>query len=304
MDRRYFIRSTTLIGTASLLPINAFSLGNTVEYPCVLEVEGSAGPAVGKIFDELGGLQAFLPNGVQNATVLIKPNICLPHEDKRATTTSSELVGQLCIYLKKQGVSRIIIADHTLQDAKEFTDQPIVTEASKHSGVKILLANEQQYFTPVEVKGKVLLSTEILKLISKVDLFINLPTAKHHSATHVSLGLKNLMGTIWDRSAFHTDLDLHQAIGDLALVVKPHLTITDATGVLLKGGPIGPGPVVKDNRYFASQDIVAVDSVVASRYSFNGQSLPADRIAHIRAAYENGVGEIDPGKIEVRKFTV
>jgi uncharacterized protein (DUF362 family) len=109
------------------------------------------------------------------------------------------------------------------------------------------------------------------------------------------------MGVIWDRSAFHTKLDLHQAIADLALAVRPGLSIIDASRVLLNGGPVGPGPVTKDNRIFASTDMLALDSVVTGRYDFGGKTLSAKEVPHLRAAYDNGVGEIDIKKIDVQK---
>jgi uncharacterized protein (DUF362 family) len=301
MNRRHFIKSTAIIGAVSFLPIPVFSFDE--DKSVVWEVEGNASAAVKKIFEELGGVSALLPKGVANSTVILKPNLCLPDNDSKATTTSSALVGEICRYLSEQGVTKIIVTDHTLQGANLFESQPIVTEAQKHPGVKVLLANDQRYFIPTEVKGKVLTSVETLKLLPKADLMINLPTAKHHTATQVSLGIKNLMGLIWDRSAFHTGLDLNQAIGDLALAIKPDITIIDATRVLLKGGPTGPGPVVEDNRFYVSRDIVAVDSVVTSRYSFGGKSLSAQNVAHIKAAYENGLGEIDINKIELKKIT-
>jgi len=303
MDRRIFIKSTGIIGASAFLPIGSLAAANE-SIPIVWELEGSASRAIEALFDELGGLTSLLPKGAENSIVLLKPNLCLPDGDHKATTTSSELVSQLCSFLLDRGVGKIIVADHTLREAKEFEKQPLVLEAGKYPGVKVMLANDQRYYTPSSTEGEVLTSVEILKLLPRADLFINLPTAKHHTATQVSLGIKNLMGLIWDRSVFHTDLDLQQAIGDLAMAIKPTITITDATRVLLKGGPIGPGPVVEDGRYFASRDIVAVDSVVASRYSFGGKSQSASNIAHISAAYDNGVGEIDLDKINLKHLTV
>ena len=164
------------------------------------------------------------------------------------------------------------------------------------------MANEQRLYQPVQVEGKVLKEVETLKLIPKVDLIINLATAKHHTATHVTLAIKNLMGLIWNRSVFHTDLDLAQAIADLALVIRPQLNIIDASRVLLNGGPTGPGPIINDNRLFASRDILAVDSIVTSRYNFGGKSLTPREIPHLWAAYQLGIGEIDHQKIQLQKI--
>jgi uncharacterized protein (DUF362 family) len=110
-----------------------------------------------------------------------------------------------------------------------------------------------------------------------------------------------IQGAIWNRNDFHTKMDLGQAIGDLALAVRPALTLIDASRVLLNGGPTGPGRVIAENRFFASLDMVAVDAVVTSRYGFGGRDVVPNEVAHLRAAFENGVGEIDIQKITVTK---
>jgi uncharacterized protein (DUF362 family) len=300
MRRRDFIKTGAAAVAAGLLPFR-FSFADTPK-SVVWEVIGSPDAALKALFARLGGLESLVESDAAKASVLIKPNLCLPHPSKMATTTSPEAVGALCGVLEDAGVKRIIIADHTLQSTKRFEKTEIVRMVEKRSGVKLIFANERRYFEPREVEGKVLKHTEVLKILGTADLVINFATAKHHSATGVSLALKNLMGTIWDRVVFHTKLDLDQAIGDLALAVRPHLNLIDAGRVLLNGGPTGPGPIAQENRIFASKDIVALDSVVTSRYNFGGKPLRADGIAHLVAAHHNGLGEIDPEKIHIEKI--
>ena len=300
MDRREFIKTGTAAVAASLLPLRLSSAGEAGAV--VWEVAGPTKEAFGALIEELGGLKALLDTEPAKANVLIKPNLCLPHPAKMATTTPSESVGALCTLLEEHGVKKIIVADHTLQSANRFGKTEMVRMAAEHPGVKVVFAKEQRHFGPAEVGGKVLKKTEVLKLLDRTDLVVNFATAKHHSATGVSLALKNLMGTIWNRSEFHTKLDLDQAIGDLALAVRPHLNLIDAGRVLLKGGPTGPGPVIEGDGLFASTDIVALDSVVASLYDFGGKTLKGAEIPHLVAAHKNGAGEIDPERITVTKI--
>ena len=170
--------------------------------------------------------------------------------------------------LISEGVGRIIIADHTLQTTDKFETNEIVTYVRGNPKLSLMLADEQRYYVPRQVEGKVLKTAETMKILDKVDYFINLATAKHHSATHVSLCIKNLMGIIWDRKVFHTDIDLDQAIADLAVAVRPHLNIVDASRVLLNRGPVGPGPLDKPGKIYAGTDILAVDAVVTSCLQF------------------------------------
>ena len=267
----------------------------------VYEAEGVSAEKITALFAALGGLGALLPVEVGNATVVLKPNFCLPDPPERATTTSPLVMELLCRYLIAGGVRRIIIADHTLNAGTAFDKHRLFDLPREFPEVKVVLANEERMYEPVEVKGKVLESVSSMKLLARADLLINLPAAKHHSATHVSLGVKNLMGVIWNRSDFHTKMDLAQAIGDLATVIRPALTIVDASRVLLTGGPTGPGKVVAGERLFASRDVVAVDAVVVSRYNFGDKSVSPMDVAHLRAAAANGVGELDLAKITVRK---
>jgi uncharacterized protein (DUF362 family) len=117
-------------------------------------------------------------------------------------------------------------------------------------GVALLLVEQQRFFTEVEVpEGKELSKVEVAKEVTKSDVIINLPCAKSHSATGVSFGIKNLMGLIWDRSYLHRSTDLNQSIAELSTVIKPRLTILDATRALVTGGPGGPGKVKELGRW-------------------------------------------------------
>jgi uncharacterized protein (DUF362 family) len=267
----------------------------------VWEAKALPQDAVKALLAAIGGIKSLLKNDAARASVLVKPNLCLPHPAKQATASSAEMIEAVCAALVAAGVRKITIADHTLQKTQAFEKAEFRKISEKYPEVKIVLANEQRLYEPVEVPGKVLRQTEVLKIALRSDLVINLATAKHHAATDVSLATKNLMGLIWDRAAFHTKMDLDQAIGDLALAVRPHLNIVDASRVLLTGGPTGPGKILEEGRVFASFDMLAVDAVVASRYNFGEKTLVPGNIGHLRAAYRGGVGEISADRIQVEK---
>jgi len=270
----------------------------------VWEIEGTRTDAIQALFSSMKGIKKLIAVNLDRATVLIKPNLCLPHPNKMGTTTSTQVVDALCEFLVTSGVKRIIIADHTLKKSSDFKKAEILQVVDKYSEVTLLLANEKRFFQPIKVNGKALKTTDALSLLPQADLLINLATAKHHSATRVSLAIKNLMGLIWNRAAFHTRLGLSQAIADLALAIRPGLNIIDASRVLLNRGPVGPGPVISENRLFAGFDILALDAVVVSRYEFGGKSLSAHQVPHLRAASQNGIGQIDIRKIKVEKIRI
>jgi uncharacterized protein (DUF362 family) len=300
VKRRTFIKSAALALPASRLPFR--KLFETESNPVVYEISGAPEKSISLLFSKLGTLKNLMNQDITKSIILVKPNLCLPDQDSSATTTSVSFLKALCDYMLNEGVSRVIIADHTLQNSSQFGNLDIFSYVKTNPKLSILLANEQRYYVPKEINGRVLKDTEILKIIEKTDYFINVPTAKHHSATHVSLSLKNLLGVIWDRKGFHTSFDLHQGIADLAKSVRPNLNIVDASRVLLNNGPVGPGPIENANKIYASTDMVALDSIVIARHNFGGKSISAKDIPHISASYKNGVGEYDLNKIIVEKL--
>lgn len=300
MDRRLFIKTGLAGVAAGLLPWRLSSAANAPSV--VWEIEAPPREAVKAIFSALGGVNSLLACEPARASVLVKPNLCLPHPASQATASSAEMIEAVCAETVAAGVRKVTVADHTLKKAADFDSTDMMAIPGRIPEVRIVLANEQRLYEPVEVPGKSLKQTEVLKLVPRSDLVINLATAKHGAATQVSLSVKNLMGLVWDRAIFHTGLDLDQAIGDLGLVIRPHLNIVDASRVLLTGGPTGPGKTIADGRVFASLDMVALDAVVAARYSFGERTVSASSVGHILAAHRNGLGEIDPGRISVRKL--
>ena len=304
MNRRQFVQlaPAAVLAGSILQSDNLYPQINSKPPSIVWESDEVSVNFFVELFKKAGGITKYLSGDIQKSTVLIKPNLCLPHLPKNGTTTTPLALEYLCKALIDSGVKKIIIADHTLQKTSDFQNIELQQLPKKFPEVSLVLANEERWYSPLTVNGNVLKNTEILKIIPKADLFINFATAKHHTATHVSLCVKNLMGAIWNRNDFHTKMDLQQACGDLPLVIKPHLNIIDATRVLLSGGPTGPGPVISENKLFASEDILAVDSVVVSRYNFGGKSLKPTEVPHLLAAYKNQAGEIEMTNIKLVKI--
>jgi len=132
-------------------------------------------------------------------------------------------------------------------------------------------------------------------------VLINLPVAKTHSATGVSLGIKGLMGLIWDRESFHSKYNINLALADLATVIKPQLTILDATRALASGGPGGPGEVQKPNLIIAGIDPVAVDSYGVTIAPWYGQTFKGRQVEHLLVAHQRGLGKIDIEQLKIFK---
>jgi uncharacterized protein (DUF362 family) len=151
-------------------------------------------------------------------------------------------------------------------------------------------------------KGVSLKSVEIAKVVLSADVVINIPAGKAHGQTGVSFGLKNNMGLILDRQAFHTQLDIQQAIADLGTVIPAHLTILDGTRILLTNGPSGPGETATPGRIIVGKAIASVDAYGLGLGRFNGKNMTPADAKHIEYAGKLGLGQTDVTKLKVKKI--
>jgi uncharacterized protein (DUF362 family) len=263
-------------------------------------VTGDTKGAVIKAVDLIGGMKKIVKAG---DAVAIKPNMGFPNPPAMASTTNPEVVRatvELCI---EAGAKKVLILDHPLRRPEVCLKRNGIEKAVKGIGkAHVFLVTDRQFFQKVKVpKGKVLHQVEILKDVLDSDVLINIPVAKSHGATGVTLGLKGLMGVIFDREYFHEKVDLNQAIADLSTVIKPNLTLIDATRVMTYGGPTGPGAVEQLNTIVAGTDPVAVDSVAVPLAKWYGHSFEAKNVKHIKLAHEMGLGEIRLNRLKIMR---
>ncbi|UCG44460.1 MAG: DUF362 domain-containing protein [candidate division WOR-3 bacterium] len=303
ISRRDFIKAGLGFAAAAVLPKRL--LGQ--------EAGAAAGPAIGvargnktelvkAAVDLVGGIGKFVSQGDR---VCIKPNISFAANVECGATTSVGITRQLVELCLEAGAAKVIILDHTIADAGLCVEKSGIRDAvADPKRVSLLTPDQERLFAEVEVpNGTELSSVKVAKAVLSADKLINLPTAKSHSATGVSLGIKGLMGLVWDRGFLHRK-DLHKAIAELPLVIKPVLTVVDATRALTSGGPGGPGKTVELNTVVAGIDMIAVDSYAVGLTPWYNRSFTGRSVKHIAAAADLGLGEIDTAKMAVQEVKV
>jgi uncharacterized protein (DUF362 family) len=253
--------------------------------------------------EELGGLEIFFK---ENARILLKPNMSFPRGPESGTTTQPLIVSSVAKLCLNNKARSIFVIDHPLRGKNLCPRKSGIFHAC--SGLKrvyIIAATEKQMYEKIKnPEGVALKKVEMVKEVSTVDLLINLPVAKHHSATTVSFGMKNLMGLVWDRGYFHRKIDLHQGIADLTALVHPDLTIMDATRCLVNNGPGGPGKIEKLNTIVLGQDPVAVDAYTIGLTKWDGKKYQPTEIGYIKKGEELKIGTTDLSKLKIKEVEV
>ncbi|HEY4743566.1 MAG TPA: DUF362 domain-containing protein, partial [Desulfuromonadaceae bacterium] len=185
--------------------------------------------------------------------------------------------------------------DHTCNDPRRcYVNSGIEGALKGMKGVECKQV-EPERFRKVSLNGSFLKEWELYDEALGADVFINVPVAKHHGLSRLTLGLKNVMGVMGgNRGYIHRNIDV--ALADVNAHLKSHLTVIDATRVLTAHGPQGGNiaDVKRLNKVLVSSDIVAADAVATTLFGLK----PAD-IAITVAAYRRGLGEMNLDRIKV-----
>jgi uncharacterized protein (DUF362 family) len=235
----------------------------------------------------LGGMERFVK---KDARVIIKPNICTDyHTYEYATTTNPWVMGALVKLAFEAGAMTVQVMDSGFGGSpKSGYQNSGIQEQVEAAGGEMVVMPSFKFKTTAIPEGVDIQEWDIYEDILTADLVINVPIAKDHGSTRLTLGMKNLMGVILDRGRLHNNLG--QRIADITSRVRPGLTVIDAVRILTANGPTGGNldDVKKLDTLIASPDIVAADSYATSLFD-----LKPDDIRYITAGAEMGLGRKD-----------
>ena len=302
MDRRKFLKQVSLWSAGIIITPPVFNLtpklfGSPLIKPDILVAKGdNYSGMVRQVVQSLGGIKAFVKNGDK---VVIKPNIGWDRNVEQGANTHPLIVAELAKLCLGAGASKIFIFDRTCNEERRCYNNSGIKSAMKEIRDKRLRLEyiDDRKFVPVNIKkGKALKKWSFYKDALEADCYINVPVAKHHSLSRLSIGLKNVMGVIggW-RGKIHYKLGAKLA--DLNMVIKPKLTIVDATRVIVRNGPQGGD--LKDVKIL-NTIIGSADPVAADAYATTLFGLEPHQIKSTVEAYKRGLGQMDLGKCNVR----
>ena len=261
-----------------------------------------------KAIELMGGMEQFVKKG---QTVVVKPNIGFPRRPEVGATTNPLLVKTIIEHCYLAGAKKVYVFDNVVSpsssNAKNCYKISGIEDAAR-AAKAIVVPVDAFNFNCREVKipgGRKLKTADVHSLILDSDVFINVPILKHHSSSHLSIAMKNLMGIVKNRMEYHrTGLD--QCIADFCLYRKPDLNIVDAYRVLMRGGPSPPlndeavaGDIELKKTLLISRDIVAVDTAAAKIFGKN-----PEEIGYIKIGHQQKIGNMNLKELNIVTYAM
>jgi len=245
---------------------------------------------VRKAFEELGGVGRFISPG---DVVVIKPNMAWDRAAAQAANTNPAVVAEVARLCQEAGARKVVVADVSVNEPRRCSERSGIAAAARSVGAEVVLP-EQRRFRQVDLRGDVLRLWPVFEPFLTADKVINIPIAKHHSLTGVTLGMKNWYGILGgQRQRLHQRI--HESLADLADFMRPTLTLIDAYRVMLRGGPTGGSlrDVELHKTLIAGTDPVALDAYAAKAY----WGLDDRSLLYLRLAGDRGLGNTDLAKV-------
>ncbi len=259
--------------------------------PSVLSIaeDGDYLRATETVVEGLGGMSAFVPRG---SVVVVKPNIGWDRTVEQGANTHPDVVRAVIVMCIEAGARSITVLDRTCNDARRSYKNSGILEMVTGLGDKRVHLEfvRNGLFRNVKFpEGKAIKEWPLYSPALDADVLINIPVAKHHSISRLTLAMKNLMGLMGgNRGNIHSRID--QKLADVTAVLSPTLNILDATRIMLRNGPTGGrlSDVKVLNRVAASTDPVLLDAYGTTLFGLEPGDIPS-----VKAGYASGLGEMD-----------
>lgn len=259
---------------------------SVIRYPDINRDINDPQNAARTAVDSIGGIKNFVKNGDK---VLVKVNICGGVPELRGTYTTKEVAGVVVDMVREAG-GEPFICDADMVWTKFWPNARAEgwIEWAKQKNVKIVNLSDTKIVNFDFGKDSKMPIERVSREILDSDVIISIPAMKTHMMTSVTLGMKNMYGTLpeIDKARYHK-IGIDEVIYWVNNAFTPNLTIIDGS---IGGETVGPlsCDAVDYHTIIASNDVVTADSIAAQMMGFPN---PIDDIKHLKLASDGGLGD-------------
>jgi len=258
--------------------------------------------AVKRAVDLLGGMEKFVK---AKSRVLIKPNLLSARTPEEGVDTHPEVI---------RAVARLVkpITPHIfVGDSPGGWELKEVDTVYEKSGTKKVCEEEGLQLVKFD-KATDMEGFPIASIVKEVDSIISIPKLKTHSITTLTGAVKNMFGTVIGLAKAQCHLkapmpdELSRLLVKIFALTKPTLSVMDGVVGMEGEGP-GAGPLRDIGLVIASQDAVALDSVLAKIVGVNPSKVPTNLEASKRNEGISDLSRIDtfgekPEDVRIKDF--
>jgi uncharacterized protein (DUF362 family) len=221
--------------------------------------------------------------------VLIKVNFITTMTWDTGATTDPIVVEAIINRLKALPIEIMVVeSDASMTNADKAFEATGMAEMCRRQGVEFLNLRHEKDKVKIPIPdGDALKDITVPKIV--VDsAVISAAKMKTHTATKVTLGMKNMFGLLPDKMKFvYHAKGISKVIVDINSVLTPQLVVVDGFVGMEGKGP-SSGTPVKLDLIVAGRDAVATDATCARIMDIDPHS-----VSHIRTAAQKGIGNID-----------
>lgn len=234
--------------------------------------------------ERIGGMARYV---ARDDVVVVKPNIGFSLGPYYAVTTEPAVVTEVVRACRDAGAREVIVSDGPVKNVDEAFDLSGIRPAALAAGASVVTPAQADYVNSVLPGWG---EWQVLDVYRRATKIINVPIVKHHSLAGTTIGMKGWFGAIGGlRFRLHDRID--EAIVGLAEMMRPTLTVVDATRVLMRNGPFGGNldDVANVGAVAVSTDPVAADAWGSSLVP----NVPNAKLGWLELAEARGLGSVD-----------
>lgn len=261
--------------------------------------------------EPLGGMAAFVRPGER---IALKPNLLFAAAPDQAITTHPAVVAAVAVEVREAGAYPVVVES---PGSGIVHVKPVIERVYRRTGMRAAaeahgfeLSDDMGWRAVSHPEARLVRRVEVMDPITKADGVINLAKFKTHTFMVFTGATKNLFGVIpgLSKVGYHGKLADPLRFGDMlldvALLVKPRLSIIDAV-VGLEGK--GPGTGGKPRRLgflMAGVDTVAVDAACCRVARIDTASVPVLAAARERRMWSGRAADVDTLGVPVADLAV
>ena len=246
-----------------------------------------------KLLQELGGMDSLIRPGDR---VLLKPNMLSARPVAKRITTDPMVVRIIARMVLDCGAKPFIGDSPGIEPFPQVAKASGIAEIGEELGIPVielddpvpLNRNDDTRFRNIEISSKVI----------EADKVINIPKLKTHAQMLLTLGVKNLFGTVvaQRKAEWHYKVGLDRDIFaslhlDIYHAIRPVITILDGIWGMEGHGP-GSGTPRNFGILAASADAVALDCSICRILGVPLEDFPLYREAKRRSIGQTDLEEV------------